>query len=79
MVVAHTDCRMAKGTEEDVHDAVSSAGGPDTRSLSFLTTLDQRASLRADVQRVRSSPYLPGIVVGGFIYDLATGRLEPVC
>jgi carbonic anhydrase len=79
MVVAHTDCRMSKGTEDDVHDAIGSAGGPDTRSLSFLTTRDQRASLRADVQRVRSSPYLPGIVVGGFLYDLATGRLEPVC
>src|SRR3989441_1737385 len=38
MVVAHTDCRMAGGTEDDVHRAIANAGGPDTTSLSFLTT-----------------------------------------
>jgi carbonic anhydrase len=78
MVVAHTRCRMAGGTEQDVHEAIRSAGGPDTRSLSFLTTQDQEAAVRDDVQRVTSSPYLTGLVVGGFIYDLATGRLRPV-
>src|SRR5205085_10557959 len=53
MVIAHTDCRMATGSEDDVHAAVSEAGGPDTRSLSFLVTADQEATVRADVQRVR--------------------------
>ena len=38
MVVAHTKCRMAAGGEEDVHEAVTAAGGPDTRSLAFLVT-----------------------------------------
>ena len=38
----------------------SDAGGPDTRSLSFLMTTDQEATIRADVQRVRSWPYLGG-------------------
>ena len=58
MIIAHTDCRMAAGSEDDVHAAVEAAGGPDTRSLSFLVTDDQEATLRADVQRVRSWPYL---------------------
>ena len=79
MVVAHTNCRMAGGSEDDVHKAVTEAGGPDTRSLSFLTTDDQDESVRADVQRVRSWPYLPGLSVGGFVYDLETGRLRRVC
>ncbi|MGZ4593919.1 MAG: beta-class carbonic anhydrase [Actinomycetes bacterium] len=79
MVVAHTDCRMASGTEEDVHDAIRAAGGPDTRSISFLTTTDQESALHADVQRVRSWPYLDRLAVGGFLYDLATGRLRRVC
>jgi carbonic anhydrase len=79
MVVAHTNCRMAGGTEVDVHEAVAQAGGPDTRSLSFLTTTDQEAAVRGDVQRVRSWPYLPGLSLGGFVYDLATGRLREVC
>lgn len=79
MVVAHTGCRMADCTEEDVHDAIRTAGGPDTRSISFLTTDDQESALRADVQRVRSSPYFGAVAVGGFLYDLDTGRLAHVC
>jgi carbonic anhydrase len=79
MVVAHTNCRMASGTEEDVHAAIRATGGPDTRSISFLTTSDQEAALREDVQRVRSWPYLDNLTVGGFLYDLATGHLRRVC
>jgi carbonic anhydrase len=79
MVVAHTGCRMAGASEDDVHAAIGAAGGPDTRSISFLTTDDQEGSLRGDVQRVRSWPYLGDVVVGGFIYDLDTGRLRQVC
>ena len=79
MVIAHTKCRMASGTEEDVHDAVADAGGPDTRSLSFLVTDDQEATLRGDVQRVRSWPYLARVHVGGFLYDVDTGRVTQVC
>src|SRR3954463_9159735 len=50
MVIAHTDCRMATESEDDVHAAVSKAGGPDTRSLAFLVTSDQPATVCADVQ-----------------------------
>jgi carbonic anhydrase len=78
MVVAHTGCRMAGGTEEDVHQAIAASGGPDTTSLSFLTTTDQEAALRTDVGRVRAWPYLRDLVVGGFIYDLQTGALNRV-
>lgn len=79
MVVAHTRCRMAGGPEEQVHTAIAEAGGPDTRSIAFLTTEDQEASLRHDVQRVRSWPYLDDVAVGGFLLDLDTGRLGRVC
>jgi carbonic anhydrase len=77
MLVAHTGCRMA-AEEADVHRAIEAAGGPDTRSLTFLTAPDQEAVLRSDVQRVRSWPYLPPVDVGGFIYDLDTGLLRRV-
>jgi carbonic anhydrase len=79
MVVAHTKCRMADGTQDDVHAAIRDAGGPDTRAISFLTTEDQEGDLRADVQRVLSWPYLGNVTVGGFLYDLDTGRLRRVC
>ena len=79
MVVAHTNCRMAGGSEEQVHEAIAAAGGPDTRSLEFQVAADQDACLRADVQRIRSSPYLDGLEVGGFLYDVRTGLVAPVC
>src|SRR5262245_28165189 len=79
MVVAHTKCRMAAGDEDEVHAALDEAGGPDTRSLAFLVTDDQEETLRADVQRIRSWPYLTQLRVGGFLYDVDTGRLRRVC
>src|SRR5216684_4666324 len=79
MIVAHTDCRMATGSEEEIHMAVSEAGGPDTRSLAFLVTGDQDATVRADLQRVRSWPYLARLHLGGFLYDVDTGRITQVC
>ncbi len=78
MVIPHTDCRMTTGDHEDVHVAITTVGGPDTRSLSFLTTSDVRASLSHDVQKVRSFPYLANLQVAGFVYHLDTGRLEEV-
>ena len=79
MVVAHTRCRMAGGDEESVHAEISAAGGPDTRSIAFLTTDDQVAALRTDTQRILSWPYLPPIAVGGFLLDLDTGRVKKIC
>lgn len=79
MVVAHTGCRMASGDESDIHHAIQAAGGPDTRSIAFLTTTDQQAALRQDVQRIRSWPYLDNLAVGGFLLDLDSGRLHRVC
>jgi carbonic anhydrase len=79
MIIAHTDCRMAAGNEDAVHAAIDEAGGPDTRSLSFLVTDDQVATLGADVQRVRSWPYLTRLRVGGFVYDVHTGSITQHC
>ncbi len=79
MVVAHTQCRMAGDTEDQVHAAVQAAGGPDTRSIPFLVAIDQEEALRTDVQRARSWPYLAGTVIGGFRYDVDTGRVFRVC
>jgi carbonic anhydrase len=78
MVIAHSDCRMT-GNEEDVHAALRDAGAPDTRGLTFLMTDDQEAAVRADVELLRSSPYLGGLAVGGFRYDVETGRLTQLC
>ena len=76
MVVAHTDCRMAKQTDAAVHQAIFDQSGLDTRSLDFGTVDDQERVLREDLQRIRSSPYLPrDLHAIGCIYDVTSGVL----
>ena len=77
MVVAHTDCRMGAATEDELHEAIGAAGGPDTRSLSFAVGAGREETLRRDVQRIRSFPYLDGLEAAGFVYEVESGRLLP--
>ena len=77
MVVQHSDCRMAAVDDDQAHAAILEQSGTDTRSLEFQTIPDQQSTLERDVQRVRSSPYLPaGLAVLGCLYDVTTGRLS---
>jgi carbonic anhydrase len=51
----------------------------DTTSIEFKTVKDQKSALIADVEKVRSFPLLNDeVVVMGAIYDVATGKLEPL-
>lgn len=77
LVMAHTDCKMASGSEEDIHSAIFDESGVDTRGIEIRTVSDQLAALRTDVQRIRSFPLLPRLEVGGAIYDVHTGLLAP--
>jgi carbonic anhydrase len=79
LVMPHTDCRMAKSTDEEVHRLIATEHGIDTRSLEFQTVRDQEETLRHDITRIMTSPFLPQtLTVGGALYDVRTGRLRLV-
>jgi carbonic anhydrase len=79
LVMPHTNCRMACGSESQIHAAILAEHGIDTRSVEFRTVDDQEAALRTDLVRIRSHPLLPpGLVVGGVIFDVHTGAIRPV-
>jgi carbonic anhydrase len=79
LVVPHTGCRMAQSSDPQIHELIRATTGIDSRSLQFGAEPDQVAALRADLQRMRSYPLLPpGIVAGGAVYDVTTGRLAAV-
>lgn len=79
LIMPHTNCRMAMGDEADIHELIQNEFGTDTRSLEFRTVSDQTKALITDVNRVRAYPLLnKGTVVGGAIYDVATGKITPV-
>lgn len=79
LVVPHTNCKMASGDDESVHRALESATGLDTRWMDIGTTPDQIGALRTGLTRIRTMPYIPNTVtVAGAIYDVFTGRLQPL-
>ena len=79
LVMPHTDCRMASGTEEEIHQAILERAGVDTRSFEIRTVSDQQAALRTDVTRIRAFPLMPKtLVVGAAIFNVKTGELMPV-
>ena len=79
LVMPHTDCKMASADESQMHEAILAASGIDSRSLEIRTVSDQVEALMSDVQRIRSFPYLPpDLVVGGAIFDVASGQLATV-
>lgn len=79
LVMPHTDCRMASGTEAQVHEAIQKSSGIDTRSIEIRTVTDQKAALETDVLRIKSFPFLPkALEVMGVIYDVKSGKLQRI-
>ena len=79
LVVEHTSCAMAKSTEDELKEKLGQAAGEDASWMTLGAIVDQMATIRADVQRVRSHPLISeDVLVGGFLYDVETGLLQPV-
>jgi carbonic anhydrase len=79
LVVPHTRCAMAASSEADLQARVGESAGQDASWHAFHVIADQAAQLRADVRRVSSHPLIPeSVPVGGFLYDVDTGLLQPV-
>ena len=77
LVVPHTHCAMATSTEAELRQRVSEASGQDASWTSWRVIDDQHEALRDDVNRVRAHPLIPNsVAVGGFLYDVDTGRLQ---
>ena len=67
-VVHHTDCAMARHTDEQLRALLPAGAGAE---VDFLTIADPLEALREDVEAVRSSPLLPAAIqASGLIYDL---------
>lgn len=68
VVVHHTDCAMAKHSDEQIRALLPEGAGTE---VEFLTIADPERALREDVEVARASSLLPpGIEVTGVVYDL---------
>lgn len=77
LLVPHTRCAMASGTDADVIQAVKDKSGVDLSGLRLGASPDQETNLAKDVEMLREHRLLAGrAVIGGFRYDVDTGRLH---
>ena len=77
LVIPHTRCAMTASTQQELRERVGRSAGQDVTWQEFDVVEDQMAALDEDVAKIRSHPLIPGSVqVGGFLYDVDTGRLE---
>ncbi len=80
IVIQHTKCGLIGLRDDELRARLESESGssPDEPAR-FLGFDDLETSVRAQLERVRTHPWLPGDTVArGFIYDVDTGRLEEV-
>jgi len=79
LVVEHTRCAMAVASEDELRERLGASAGVDASWMSLGTIGDQEATIRSDVERVLSHPLIGDhVTVGGFLYDVDTGLLQPV-
>lgn len=77
-VIHHTDCAMMMHADETLRSALA-ARGVDASGVEFLTFDSLSASVREDVDRLRSSPFFADtIVVRGYVYRVEDGVLAEV-
>jgi len=75
LVIGHTDCGMCTFTNEAIHGKLLDETGADASHIDFLPFADVDESVRGSVRRVEESPFLDGVAVSGWVYDVGSGAL----
>jgi carbonic anhydrase len=80
LVIHHTDCGMAKFTDDVLAGKIKEETGQDASGIEFLTFEDLDESVRDDVERLRRwRATLPeGVSVSGHVYDVRSGAIREV-
>jgi len=69
----------AELTAEGFRNKPGGKGSPEGKYVHFLTITDPEDAVREDVHRIANHPLVPETIpVRGFIYDVKTGKLNPV-
>jgi carbonic anhydrase len=77
-VIQHTRCAMIGQTDDEVRKKIADLRGVDTSGWDFGASLNQSATLAADLQRVRDCELLPpDLTIAGFVFDVDTGEIVP--
>src|SRR5690606_17771331 len=78
VLIHHTDCGLTKISEDALRAELERDTGIRPR-FAFESFQDPYADVRQSIRRIRTSPFLLNRDrVRGFVYDVATGLLNPV-
>jgi len=77
LVIEHTGCGMLTFDDAQVQDSLKEATGAHV-DLPLLAFPDLEANLRAQVDKIRSPPWIKDVPVTGAIYEVESGRLRPI-
>jgi carbonic anhydrase len=77
IVIEHTGCGMLTFEDEPVREQIALTQGA-TVDLPLLPFPDVETNLVAQVERIRSHPWVKDVPVHGLVYEVETGRLRPV-
>jgi carbonic anhydrase len=77
LVIGHTSCGLEGADEDAMRDSLTGRTGR-RLDLAFGSFSDVEASVRAQVERVRSHPWVRDVPVHGLIFEVETGRLIEV-
>jgi carbonic anhydrase len=77
IVIEHTGCGMLTFDDADVRRDIAEQTGTEV-DLPLGAFDELEGNLRAQVQRIRSHPWIKDVPVHGLIYEVETGRLREV-
>jgi carbonic anhydrase len=77
LVIEHTGCGMLTFDDTEVRASIAKATG-EAVELPLLAFPDLEANLTAQVERIRSHPWIKDVPVTGVVYEVETGRLRRV-
>jgi carbonic anhydrase len=77
ILIHHTDCGMEGFRDDDLKDQIFADTG--IRPSFALESFPEAAvDVRQTAARIKASPFVPHKAIRGFVYDVATGRLDEV-
>jgi carbonic anhydrase len=77
-VMGHTGCGLIGRDDAFFQERVRAGSGADVRSWRFLSPPTIEAGVITDVCELRGSRVFAGLDIGGFVYDVETGRVRRV-
>jgi len=80
MIINHTDCGLMQTSEEDLRKRIQNRTGTAAISPAFFFAFQNiEENVRHQLQKLRTHPWIPKeLIVRGFVYDVASGRLREI-